>query len=156
MALDVNISITGDCLNNSSGAISIVPTGGTAPYDINISSSFVSAFTSVTAVTLVNLSAETYSIGVFDSSLLQNSFSTNFILSSGFCVDQKSYATTCSLNNGALSVTATSISYPIKFDLYSQTLGFIDTITANNNNVGTREATDLIVEQVLNAKRGAQ
>jgi hypothetical protein len=133
MALNVNIGITGDCQNNSSGAISIVPTSGTPPYDINITSPFISAFTSVTAVTLVNLSADVYNIGVIDSAILVDSFSTQFVLSSGFCVDQKSYISTCGLNNGALSVSATSISLPITFNLYSQTSGFIDPpITANN------------------------
>ena len=132
MALNVNIGITGDCQNNSSGAISIVPTSGTPPYDINITSPFISAFTSVTAVTIVNLSADVYNIGVIDSAILVDSFSTQFVLSSGFCVDQKSYISTCGLNNGALSVSATSISLPITFNLYSQTAGFIALITANN------------------------
>ena len=121
-AFNYNINITGDCSNTGVGAISILPSGGTAPYTIQwISPYFPTEVVFVEPAIQENLFANVYSIRINDSTLpVNNEFYVNIPVSSGVCAEILSVEkTTCGLNNGSVTATSTSNYSSTYFYLYT-------------------------------------
>jgi len=149
------ISVTGDCQNTDSGAISLLLTGGTPPYTVE----WVDPNLGVDIVTLLpsvrtSLSADTYGVRVNDSTLPLNlEFYINIPVSSGVCCNILGVqSTTCNLDNGVVTGSSTSDYSSTNFLLYSGdgtylTSGVTNTSTIifNNLTAGTyyRVAQDL-------------
>jgi large repetitive protein len=137
-AFNYLISVTGDCSHTSAGAISILPSGGTAPYTVqwvnpNLGSDLVTTQPSLKQ----NLYYGTYAIRLNDSTLpVNNSFYVNIPVSSGVCANILSVqSTTCGLNNGSVTGTSTSQYSSTNFILYSSDTTFIQSATTNLQNV---------------------
>ena len=123
-AFNYIINITGDCQTNNSGAISILPTGGTAPYTVewvspNLGSDIVSLLPSVRS----SLGNGTYALILNDSTLpVNNEFYVNIPVSDGICASvlgvRNSY---CNGNNGSVTGTSNSDYSSTSFLLYSGT-----------------------------------
>jgi hypothetical protein len=115
-----NVSITGDCSNMSSGAITLAPLFGVPPYTIDWQNPSLSADTSVTQSTRTGLSAGTYSILVTDSTTPDNQYLNVLIhVSSGVCASIVSNVeATCGNDNGTLTVSATTPYNPVSCYLY--------------------------------------
>jgi uncharacterized protein (DUF2141 family) len=141
------ISVTGDCQNTDSGAISLLLTGGTPPYTVE----WVDPDLGVDIVTLLpsvrtSLSADTYGVRVNDSTLPLNlEFYINIPVSSGVCCNILGVqSTTCNLNNGVVTGSSTSDYSSTNFFLYSGDGTYItsgisntSTILFNNLTAGT-------------------
>ena len=85
-AFNYILQITGDCQSNNGGAITIVPTGGTAPYTVQWTSPDLGQDTAVLYSSRYGLSADTYVIRVNDSTIPTNQeFYINIPVSSGVC-----------------------------------------------------------------------
>lgn len=124
-----NLSITGDCSNTNSGAISFDITGSTAPpFTVTELSSSGLLPTSATTsfYSIDGLSGGSYSVSISDSCLPTNATSIfNFVISTGTCVSISSVSdTTCGNNNGTLT---SSFSYDYgggEVFLYETTNGY--------------------------------
>jgi hypothetical protein len=127
-AFDYNFYVTGDCYNTNSGIISVSLSGGVEPYTID----FVTPSLG-TGSTKTGLSAGQYIIRANDAlGDVNNEFYINVIVSSGGCLNVTSVsATTCGLDNGSISLSATSTAYPITLKLYSGTTLIQTGITSN-------------------------
>lgn len=127
-AFDYNFYVTGDCYNSNSGVISVSLSGGVEPYTID----FVTPNLG-TGSTKTGLSAGVYIIRANDAlGDINNEFYINVIVSSGGCLDVTSVsATTCGLDNGSISLSASSTAYPITLTLYSGTTVIQTGITSN-------------------------
>lgn len=132
------ISVTGDCQNTDSGAISISFTGGTPPYtvewvDPNLGSDVVTLLPSVRT----SLSADTYALRVNDSTLPENlEFYINIPVSSGVCCNILGVAdTTCALDNGSVTGTSTSDYSSTNFYLYQTDDTYITSAITNTSTV---------------------
>lgn len=122
MALfDYNISLTGDCQSNSSGAVELTLTGGTPPYTVNWAIPNLGVDTTYSTSTRTGLTPNTYVVEVNDSTLPENStFLINIPISSGVCVSILNVSdTTCGFNNGAITGSSTSLFSFSTFGLYS-------------------------------------
>ena len=106
-----NISVTGDCINNGSGAMELSLFGGTPPYTVQWQSPLTQVdIITETASIVTGLFASTYSARVNDSTLPVNEeFFINVPISSGVCTSIVSVQdTTCNFNNGSVTGTSTS------------------------------------------------
>ena len=133
-----NISVTGDCQNTNSGAISITFTGGTSPYtvewvDPNLGTDVVTLLPSVRT----SLSADTYALRVNDSTLPTNlEFYINIPVSSGVCCTILSVAdTTCSFDNGSVTGTSSSDYSSTNFYLYQSDDTYITSASTNTSEI---------------------
>jgi hypothetical protein len=115
------ISLTGDCSNTNSGAISISFSGGTPPYSVQ----WVSPSLGLDVVTLnpsvrTGLTTTTYGLYVVDSTLPLNlSFPIDIPISSGVCATIETVVgTTCGLDNGSVVATSSSDYSSTNFYLY--------------------------------------
>jgi hypothetical protein len=141
------ISITGDCSNSNSGAISILPTGGTPPYSVEWVNPYLGSNTAILQPSVrTNLSAGTYSLRINDSTLPINSeFLVNIPVSDGVCASIVSVAnTTCSLNNGSVTAQTDSSYSSTNFYLYDGSSNYItsaittlSTVIFNSLSAGT-------------------
>ena len=127
-AFDYNFYVTGDCYNTNSGIITVSLSGGVEPYTID----FVTPNLG-TGSTKTGLSAGQYIIRANDAlGDVNNEFYINVIVSSGGCLNVTSVsATTCGLDDGSISLSATSTAYPITLKLYSGTTLIQTGITSN-------------------------
>jgi hypothetical protein len=109
-AFNYILQITGDCQSNNAGAITIVPTGGTAPYTVQWTNPDLGQDTAVLYSSRYGLSANTYVIRVNDSTIPTNQeFYINIPVSSGVCASILGVQdTTCNLVNGSVTGTSTS------------------------------------------------
>lgn len=131
---DYTISVTGDCSNTNSGAISLFVTGGTPPFTIDWYYPPLSPDTqTLVPVIKTGLSAGTYSARVIDSSIpLNNEMYIDIPISSGVCISILGVQdTTCSINNGSVTGTSTSYYSSTKYYLYDINDTYI--MSANTN-----------------------
>jgi len=128
MALNYFISITGDCQNTSSGIMELFPSGGVSPYIIDWYSPNLGIDPGITTSSIrTGLSAGTYQFLITDStSPTPQTLYGSALASSGVCCSVYSVNdTTCDLDNGQISVTATTFSLSANYYLYSTTNGYI-------------------------------
>ena len=139
MAINYTILITGDCQNNSSGSISILPTNGTPPYtvlwlvpNLGIDTNIVSSPSVRTS-----LLAGTYSLTINDSTLPTNQqVSVNIPVSSGVCpYILNTNPTTCGLNNGSITGSSSSVYSSTDYSLYDGTGRFITSASTNTGSI---------------------
>jgi hypothetical protein len=134
---DYLINVTGDCSQNSSGIISILPYGGTPPYTVewnnpSLSVDVVSVIPSIRS----GLQFGTYAVRLNDSTLpINNQFYVNIPVSSGVCTNIVSVLnTTCGLNNGSVNLGSSSFYSSTNFYLYSGNGMYITSaVTANQS-----------------------
>jgi hypothetical protein len=106
-----NYSITGDCSNNGSGAISFDITGSTAPpYSVMelTTSGLLPTSASTTSYYFSGLTGGSYSLEITDSCIspVSSSIIVNFNISTGSCLSISSQTnTTCGNDNGSLTTT---------------------------------------------------
>lgn len=120
-SLNYNITVTGDCSSNSSGAFNLYVSSGTPPYTIEFTDPvFPTQIINLEPASLVGLASNVYQIRVNDSSLpINNEFYINIPISSGVCCSIVSTQnTTCGLNNGSVTGTSTSLYSSTSFFLY--------------------------------------
>ncbi len=136
-AFNYNIQLTGDCQNNGSGVISILPNGGTPPYTVEwVSPNLGTDFPIIsTPSQRPNLYAGTYQVRLNDSTLpTNNEFFVNIPLSDGVCASivatRDSY---CDANNGAVTGTSNSDFSSTGFLLYSGDGTYITSATTNTS-----------------------
>jgi hypothetical protein len=117
-SFDYVLRITGDCFNSSSGRITVDPIGGVPPYVVE----FVNPNLGI-GTTQSNLSGGEYTIRINDSqSPTNNEFYISAIVSSGGCLTVANVTnTSCGENNGNITITAGTTSFPINVTLYSGT-----------------------------------
>lgn len=125
---EYKFSVTGDCTNNSSGAITVLLSGGTPPYIVD----FVSPNLG-TGHTKTNLTAGVYTIRVNDSLGFENNeFFINALISSGGCVTVTEINhTSCGDENGSIIVTGGTTSFPVNYYLLSGDTIITTAITEN-------------------------
>jgi len=141
------ISITGDCSNGNNGVISILPTGGTAPYSVEWINPYLGSDTvSLQPSVRTGLSASTYALRINDSTLPVNSeFIVNIPVSDGVCASIVSVAnTTCQLDNGSVTAQTDSSYSSTNFYLYDSSSNYItsaitalSTVVFNSLSAGT-------------------
>ena len=135
------VNVTGDCSQNSSGIISVLPFGGTPPYTVDwYSPSLPPAnIVSGTASQRTGLPFGTYSIRLNDSSLpTNNEFFINVPVSSGVCANVVSVQnTTCGFNNGSVVLGSSSSYSSTSFLVYSGNGTFISSGTTTNQSTIT-------------------
>ena len=129
------LQITGDCQSTSSGAINLIPTGGTAPYSFLWSSGVLSGSTDINELNSFrkDLPANTYAVRVNDSTLPTNQeFYINIPVSDGICGSVVGVSnTTCELNNGSVTGTSTSDYSSTNYYLYDNANSFISSAVTN-------------------------
>jgi hypothetical protein len=129
-AFSYNLTLTGDCSSNSSGAFILALSGGTPPYTIE----FLAPLTNATIVNTISpifvssLSGGSYSVKINDSSTPTNlEYYINIPISSGFCANISNVVdTTCGNNNGQVVASTTSNNSSIYSYLYTQQSNLID------------------------------
>ena len=135
------VNVTGDCSQNSSGIVSILPFGGTPPYTVEWYSPSLSPVDLVNGVASVRtgLSFGTYSVRLNDSTLpVNNEFYLNVPVSSGVCANIVSVsATTCGLNNGSVLLGSSSFYSSTQFYLYSGDGTYITSAVTTNQSTTT-------------------
>ena len=131
------IQLTGDCQNTGSGIISILPTGGTAPYTVEWTNPSLGEDYPVilTPSTRGGLAAGTYQVRINDSTLPVNQeFFVNIPLSDGVCTSivatRDSY---CNANNGSVTGTTDSSFSSTGFLLFSGNGTYITSATTNTS-----------------------
>lgn len=133
--LNYNISVTGDCSNNNSGAFNLFVNSGTPPYTIEFTQPYFPTQTinAITPASLVGLASNVYQIRVNDSSLpVNNEFYVNIPISSGVCCSVVTTEnTTCGLNNGSVVGASTSLYSSTNFYLFDTNNNFITSATTN-------------------------
>ncbi len=107
ITLNYGLQITGDCQNNSSGALGLTIYGGTPNYTITwLSPSLSPIILAGSATTITSLSGGSYSFYVSDQSIpVNNTNNISFYVSTGCCVSIDVQDTTCNLPNGSLTAT---------------------------------------------------
>ena len=125
------LTVTGACETGLGSAL-ITASGGTPPYTFDWYNPNLG-----TGDYKTNLPAGTYYVRANDSTApTNNEFYINVVIGSGLTIGfQTEVATTCGLNNGSLTVTATSSCNIINYYLYSA-YGFADSQTTSTN-IGT-------------------
>lgn len=138
-AFNYIIQLTGDCQNTGAGVISILPTGGTAPYTVEWSNPNLGVDYPINLLPSVRsgLTAGTYQLRVNDSTLpVNNEFYINIPLSDGVCASivatSDSY---CNSNNGSVTGTSNSDFSSTNFYLYSGDGTYITSAVTNTSNV---------------------
>lgn len=130
------INITGDCQNNSSGSISVLPYGGTPPYVVQWTSPDLgSDIVSLNPSIRTGLNAGTYTVRLNDSTLPTNQqFFVNIPVSDGVCTDIVNVKdTTCAENNGAISASSSSDYSSSYFYLYNSGGTLVTSAITNTN-----------------------
>jgi len=134
--LEYNLSVTGDCNNTFSGAVTIDIFGTAPDYTVSGASGNSPLGPGVTSFTETNLSAGTYVYSISDSCLpVNNTIYVNVNISSGTCVSITGIENTiCGLDNGSITAQTTNLYNVAIFDLYG-TSGYVKTETNVSNTV---------------------
>jgi hypothetical protein len=138
MALSYTVTTTGDCANNFSGVISLLVTGGTAPYIIDwVNPLLPQNIQYALPVVKAGLSGGDYLITVTDSDIPSPQTSTISIpISTGVCASISGVQnTTCSLNNGSVTGTSSTIYSSADYYLYHGNGVFSQSATTNQPTV---------------------
>ena len=134
--LNYNITVTGDCSNNNSGAFNLFVSDGTPPYTVQfISPSYASQTITTQPASLVGIASRVYQVRVNDSSLpTNNEFLLNIPISSGVCGSISAVQnTTCGVNNGSVTGSSTSLYSSTNFSLYNINNNYLASATTNTN-----------------------
>ena len=137
-ALNYNISVTGDCLSNSSGAFNLYVNSGTPPYTVEfITPSYPTQTITTQPASLAGLASNIYQLRVNDSSLpTNNELYINVPISSGVCGSIiATQNTTCGNNNGSVVATSTSLYSSTNFSLFDINNGFITSANTNTETI---------------------
>jgi len=124
------ISITGDCLNDSSGAFSLDILGSAPDYTIQWISPITGSIplgSGITNFSATGLSGGTWSFNIIDSCFPTNNIvPVNVYISTGTCVSITSQTNTlCGLDNGSVTATTTNLYDTGSFYLYEMSSGYI-------------------------------
>ena len=136
--LNYNITVTGDCSNNNSGAFNLFVSAGTPPYTVEfITPSYPSQTIVAQPASLVGLASNVYQIRVNDSSLPVNSeFLLNIPISSGVCGSIVAVQnTTCGTNSGSVTGSSTSLYSSTNFSLFDVNNNYLTSATTNTDAV---------------------
>lgn len=136
--LTYNISVTGDCSNNNSGALDIFVSEGTPPYTVQfVSPSYAPQTITFQPASLVGLASNVYQVRVNDSTLPVNSeFLLNIPISSGVCASiVETQNTTCGFNNGSVTGTSTSLFSSTDYFLYDINNNLLTSANTNTSEV---------------------
>ena len=136
--LNYNITVTGDCSNNNSGAFNLFVSTGTPPYTVQfLSPSYASQTITTQPASLVGLASNVYQLRVNDSSLpTNNEFLLNIPISSGVCGSIVAVQnTTCGVNNGSVTGSSTSQYSSTNYSLYDVNNNYLTSATTNTNEV---------------------
>jgi hypothetical protein len=127
------LQITGDCQSTGSGAINLIPTGGTAPYTVEWTQPSLGEDQAVLSSPRSGLYPNTYVVRVNDSTLPTNQeFYINIPVSDGICGSVVGVSnTTCELNNGSVTGTSTSDYSSTNYFLYDNANSFISSAVTN-------------------------
>jgi hypothetical protein len=156
-----NISVTGDCSNNGSGAIELSLFGGTPPYTVQ----WQSPLTQTNVVTIepsvvTGLNASTYNVRVNDSTLPTNlEFFINIPVSNGVCATILNVQnTTCNFFNGSVTGTSSSQYSSTNFYLLGINDSVVQSATTNTSEIvfaGLSAGTYYIIAEDLGGCTGA-
>lgn len=136
--LNYNISVTGDCSSNSSGAFNLYINSGTPPYTIEFTSPlFPTQVVTTQPASLNGLASNVYQLRVNDSTLpVNNEFYVNIPISSGVCASIiTTQNTTCGLNNGGVIATSTSLYSSTNFSLFDINDNFLSSASTNTETI---------------------
>ena len=128
MALGYTFSVLGDCYSSgNTGSIEIFPSGGLPPYIVDWSSPNLGTDTGITTSSIrTTLSGGTYTINISDSEIIPETIIAGVYVSSGVCVSTiNSTDTTCSDNDGTLTVSAATPYTPVSYYLYDISNNFV-------------------------------
>jgi hypothetical protein len=134
--LNYNITVTGDCSNNNSGAFNLFVSAGTPPYTVQfLNPSYASQTITIQPASLVGLASNVYQVRVNDSSLpTNNEFLLNIPVSSGVCGSIVAVQnTTCGVNNGSVTGSSTSLYSSTNFSLYDINNNYLTSASTNTN-----------------------
>jgi hypothetical protein len=127
-AFSYNISLTGDCSNDGSGAILLSLNGGTPPFTVEFLSPITNTYTNVTEPLLVTgLFADNYNLRVNDSTLPVNlEYYINIPISNGVCAGLVELEpTSCNSDNGSVIISATTLYSSTNYSLFDNEDNFI-------------------------------
>ena len=134
--LNYNITVTGDCSSNNSGALNLFVSDGTPPYTVQFLIPYYSPQTIITQpASLVGLASGVYQVRVNDSSLpTNNEFLLNIPISNGVCGSISAVQnTTCGVDNGSVTGSSTSLYSSTDFNLFNVNNTYITSATTNTN-----------------------
>jgi Leucine-rich repeat (LRR) protein len=135
--MNYNVSVTGDCQNTGSGAISLSINGGSPPYIVqwvlpNLGTDYNVYFDPLIRT---SLNSNFYAVTVVDSTFPnQQILDISIPVSSGVCASILGVqGTTCSLDNGSVTGTSSSNFSTTDFYLYDSNDNFITSQFTNIN-----------------------
>ena len=134
--LNYNITVTGDCSSNNSGALNLFVSDGTPPYTVQFLIPYYSPQTIITQpASLAGLASGVYQVRVNDSSLpTNNEFLLNIPISNGVCGSISAVQnTTCGVDNGSVTGSSTSLYSSTDFNLFNVNNTYITSATTNTN-----------------------
>lgn len=136
--LNYNVSVSGDCFNNGSGALNLFINSGTPPYTVEfVTPSFPTQIVTTNPATLTNLESNVYQLRVNDSTLpVNNEFYVNIPISSGVCGSiVATQNTTCGFNNGGVIASSSSLYSSTNFSLFDINDTFITSGSTNTETI---------------------
>jgi hypothetical protein len=141
--LNYNVILTGDCSSTNSGAIIIIPNGGTPKYNVQWLDPDLGVDASTDLSSRTGLSAGTYTILITDSSApTNNQIFVNVPVSSGVsCFLTSVTNTTCDLNNGTATVSSSSNFSYTEIYLYNSDNTYVTSSTTSVNNTTFQNLT---------------
>ena len=134
--LNYNITVTGDCSSNNSGALNLFVSDGTPPYTVQFINPYYSPQTIIAQpASLAGLASGVYQVRVNDSSLpTNNEFLLNIPISNGVCGSISAVQnTTCGVDNGSVTGSSTSLYSSTDFNLFNVNNTYITSATTNTN-----------------------
>jgi hypothetical protein len=134
------LSVSGDCSQTNSGAFTVYINGSAPDYTIDWVSPLsgtTALGAGVTAYTVTNLSAGTYSFNIIDSCSPTNMVQpVNVYISSGTCISIDAVLdTTCGNDNGSLTASTTNVYNTANFYLYDDISGYVTSGTSISNTI---------------------